>query len=451
MRTWTKLIIDVDYSPSDPGIRNCFCESTPYEREQLSEGMPLRYDDPGGLFSSITLVKAGEESVTLRYKDSEYVLTPEKPYKKLDTGGRNYTNFDLSVYLKVIPVIASCPEFFRELYAKYSVVKLPEAYLEAFRSSDAPEAKYALGRWHLCLAPEGEESIRKAEALLREAASAGVADAYDQLCAMVLLGDIPCQGDVEAQAAALRDKALALGSGLASLRYARNRIAGIMGAPEEPDKVAQEIETLLAQDPDATPEWYSVLGYAYETLGSPKAREAYEKGIEKGCVRCHAELAFWLREDGQEEAYHAAMEAGMSAGNGLCHILNYDYPEEKFDALPPDRKRHFTRWVMEKLERGAALGEGLCAYYLASNYFTGMYGFPEDIDKAVDWLQRGVVLSDAPCCRLLASMLEADNPSAEDLEEAARLRKKAHCIDPEEDQPEEEDPEEDDGRWDAYV
>ena len=431
MRTWTKLIIDVDYSPSDPGIRNSFCESTPYEREQLGAGMRLPYKDPGGLFGSITLVSADENGVTLRYGESEHVLTPNKPFKKLDTGGRDYTNFDLSAYLKVVPVISSSPEFFRELYAKHSAVTLSESFLESFRASDAPEAKYALGRWLYCLAPQGEESIRKAEALFREAAAAGVADAYDQLCAMLLLGDIQCEGNVEAEAVAMRDKALSLGSGLARLRYARNRIAGILGAPEEPEKVAEEVEALLAKDPTATPEWYSVLGYAYEIMGNPKAKATYEKGIEKGCVRCHGDLAFWLREDGQEDAYHAAMEAGMNAGDGICFILNYDYPEEKYNALHPDRKRHFTRWVKEKLERGADLGEGLCAYYLGSNYFTGWNGFPEDLDQAIEWLERGVALSDASSCRLLASMLEAGKPSAQDLADAARLRRKAHCIDPE--------------------
>ncbi|MBR6347216.1 MAG: hypothetical protein IKR69_07495 [Bacteroidales bacterium] len=38
MKCWSQLIIDVDYSPADPGINNWFCESTEYSKAELEPG-----------------------------------------------------------------------------------------------------------------------------------------------------------------------------------------------------------------------------------------------------------------------------------------------------------------------------------------------------------------------------------------------------------------------------
>ena len=97
---WSRLIIDVDYSPSDPGINNHFCESTPYGRDDVTDGRRLSYEDPGGLFGAIYVKEAGDDFVTLFYRDEEYTLTQDAPVKKLDTGGRNYTNFYLHARLE---------------------------------------------------------------------------------------------------------------------------------------------------------------------------------------------------------------------------------------------------------------------------------------------------------------------------------------------------------------
>ena len=99
-KTWDKLVIDVDYSPSDPGINNFFCERTPYERADVTAGRRLPYDDPGGLFGSIYVKEVDDSGVTLVYHEEEVTLNREKSVKKLDTGGRNYTNFYLHVYLQ---------------------------------------------------------------------------------------------------------------------------------------------------------------------------------------------------------------------------------------------------------------------------------------------------------------------------------------------------------------
>lgn len=97
---WKKLVIDVDYIPSDPGTRNHFTERTSYAKEDLVAGKKLSYEDPGGLFGAIFLKQADDAGVTLVYRGEEYTLTPDHPSKQLDEGGRNYTNFYLSVLLE---------------------------------------------------------------------------------------------------------------------------------------------------------------------------------------------------------------------------------------------------------------------------------------------------------------------------------------------------------------
>ena len=74
MKKWSHLHIDVDYCPSDPGIRNWFCDRTSFTPEDLQPGMALSYEDSGGLL--------------------------DKTVVKMDEGGRNYTNFLLHAVLE---------------------------------------------------------------------------------------------------------------------------------------------------------------------------------------------------------------------------------------------------------------------------------------------------------------------------------------------------------------
>ena len=99
MRQWTAFVIDVDYSPRDPGTDNWFCERTRYEKSDLKPGMPLRYKDPGGLFDRIKLLDVSDKGVLLEYRDGKYELNMKYPYGRLDEGGRDYTDFELNIYL----------------------------------------------------------------------------------------------------------------------------------------------------------------------------------------------------------------------------------------------------------------------------------------------------------------------------------------------------------------
>ena len=98
METWKELNVYVHYSPSDPGIRNIFTDKTTFQREEITVGKRLAYEDSGRLFGSITVKAFDDESVTIEYRGHDYILKPNKT-KELDEGGRDYTNFWLSVQL----------------------------------------------------------------------------------------------------------------------------------------------------------------------------------------------------------------------------------------------------------------------------------------------------------------------------------------------------------------
>ena len=52
--SWYKLIIDVDYWPSDPGCRNHYCERTERLVKDLQTGQNIGYNDPSEILPSIT-------------------------------------------------------------------------------------------------------------------------------------------------------------------------------------------------------------------------------------------------------------------------------------------------------------------------------------------------------------------------------------------------------------
>ena len=336
MKVWTDLVIDVDYHPCDPGMSQWYCERTEYAKADLKAGMPLPYKDPGDLLSGISVAEVSDSRIILSCGGRLYTLEEGHSHALLDKGGRDYTEFELNVSLRMVSRIENNLDFFRQFYTGDQVSRISEPDLKQYRESADPCAKYALGRWHYIMAPDGEESLELARKLFREAAEAGIADAYAVLSSMYCLGE-PEEDRVDFEEGdRLRGKALAMGSELAALRYARQRVTGLYQTPEEPHTVAEEIERRLREEPDASPQWYSVLGFAYEVLGRPEAGQVYEEGIRKGCTRCYSDLATWYRDQGNEEEYVRWMEAGMKKGCGLCYLLGCDFPVEEFEKWIPD-------------------------------------------------------------------------------------------------------------------
>ena len=188
MKKWSQLVIDVDYSPSDPGINNWFCESTKYNKADLEAGKKLSYEDPGRLFGGITVKEVDDSKVVLTYGDADYTLCEGQSYRCLAKDGRDYTNFELNTYLVLDFVIENTPAFFRQFRTKEQLLRLNDRDIQLFEASDDPCAKFVLGRWHYVLMPR-EDSAQLAEKYIRAAVDAGIPDAYNTLSIMYADGD----------------------------------------------------------------------------------------------------------------------------------------------------------------------------------------------------------------------------------------------------------------------
>ena len=479
LRQWIVLVISVDYHPCDPGSTRWYQEQTGYRIADLQAGKALRYEDPGSLFGRITLQEMGDEGVTVEYGGHQHILDMDHCGVRLDEGGRDYTEFELWLFLVPAIVVEDTPRFYRQFYTKEQIAGLEDPDIEHLEESGEPCAKYALGRWHYLMAPE-PDSVQKAEALFREAADAGVPDAFYALSTMYSYGDTHEDRVDMDEVVRLRDEALSRGSELAVLKYARTRVSGILASPVEPETVREEVERRLEADPDASPEWYSVLGYAYEQLGQDrKAQDVYEEGARRRCLRCYVDLYQMASRLGDRKQAGEWLEKGMEAGSGVCFVLGAPTDKAEFDALDPAARPGRSSQLEEMLLRGLELGEGLCAYYLGLGAYFGWYDFQIDEEKAKACLRHGVALGEGECCQFLADILEDESTEPGQRKEAAKLRLKAvrYGIDDEEireqlardyreglldeykdeierywlPEEEEEEPDEDDGRWDAYV
>lgn len=473
MNPLSDLLIAVNYHPCDPGNTTWYTERTRIPRDGLVPGKSLRFKDPGDLFEAIKVLSVSDDALVIAYGNETYTLDRENFSILLDEDGRDYTEFELCVAARFAVRVENTPAFFRRFAVRSEVAQLTSMDVDYLKDSDDPCAKYLLGRWLIVTADAEEESAVIAEELFQEAAEAGIADALDSLAILNALGATKEDRVKVGVADRMWGKAISMGSETALIRRSRHRVCGTWLAPEEPEAVVKEIGERIKADADLNPEWYSVLGYAHEVLGRADAAEkAYKTGIEKGSLRCYGELASLYLGEGKKAEYRQWMEAGMEKGCGFCFLLDCDYPEDAYEKLGETEKAQLTAQVRERLEKGLALGEENCAYWLGINYYYGFLGFPKDGDKGSRYLSQGIDMGDGYSCAAVADILECD-PDDEDLKIAAKFRLNAlrdgldtekenviqayrdGLLDDYKEEIEEcwleDDCEDDDGRWDPYV
>ena len=407
--SWYKLIIDVDYWPSDPGSSSHYCERTQLLLNDLKEGQSVSYNDPSDILPSITLVGIDQKGVTLQAGGTT-VRLPDfwgSHFSKLAEAGRDYTNFQLWAGVVEAIDITHDLKFLRRFGKNSSILGLTPADIEVLSGSDDPYAMYGYASW-LATNNRNSDDINKAFDLYAKAAEGGCTDA---LMGESLLWSYGIGGLVDSQRAAkLRDEAVAKGSEFAAMCQTRNRIAGF-NANKEPEKVLEEIEQRMATDTDLNPNWYGIMAYAYETLDDlENAKKMYHEAVERGEERACFFLAYIYRNEGDEETYRKLMLEGIERGCALCCILDADMDEEAFYELSLNKQTQTRREITKRLKRGIELGEGLCAYYLAINYYHGDLGFKRDLNKAFKYAQEGYRLGDACCCNLIVDMQDDETP-----------------------------------------
>lgn len=414
--SWYKLIIDVDYWPSDPGSSSHYCERTQLLLSDLKAGQSVSYDDPSDILPSITLVGIDQKGVTLQAGGTT-VRLPDfwgSRFSKIAEAGRNYTNFQLWAGVEEAIDITHDLKFLRIFSKNSRIMSLTPADIEVLSGSDDPYAMYGYASW-LATNNRNNDDINKAFDLYAKSAEGGCADA---LMGESLLWSNGMGGIMDSQLAAdLRDEAVAKGSELAAMCQARNRIAGL-NANKEPEQVLEEIKQRMATDTDLNPNWYGIMAYAYETLDDlENAKKMYHEAVERGEERACFFLAYIYRNEGDEETYRKLMLEGIERGCALCCILDADMDEEAFYELSLNKQTQTRREITKRLKRGIELGEGLCAYYLAINYYHGDLGFKRDLNKAFKYAQEGYRLGDACCCNLIVDMQDDETPKGFKLNE----------------------------------
>lgn len=284
--SWYKLIIDVDYSPSDPGCRDHYFERTEMLIKDLKVGQNIGYNDPSSILPSIKLVGIDEKGVTLQSADTTVRLPDFKGnhFSKLAESGRDYTNFQLWAGVVEAIDISHDLSFLRRFSTNSQIMRLTDADIEVLSNSNDPYAMYGYASW-LAVNNRNVDDIKMAFDLYAKAAEGGCADA---LMGESLLWCNGLGGIMDSQLAAkLRDEAVEKGSEFAAMLQARNRIAGY-NANQEPERVLEEIKQRIATDTDLNPNWYSIMGYAYETLGDKEnARQMYQKAVDHHVAKAY--------------------------------------------------------------------------------------------------------------------------------------------------------------------
>lgn len=439
--TWNVAVLNIDWQADRHDESHCIeferpSMDNPHPEHPVVAGQTLSVkrlpmsSSWGHLFACIVVKDFDELSLTIQYGTNVYTLRAGEPWKKLDEGGMDYTRFWLFIGLKyVAPEEKAAPpplcithdwQFLQHFLTKERVARLTDDDVALLRRKAAAGdafAKYGLGRWLYCMSPT-DQSLREAEELFL--ASSSIADARAAYALMWRYGDTKeNQMDIEKSNSLLEEAAL-WGSALARKQQARFRIFGLF-CEAEPETVAREIAQKETCYDDCYPMWHTLLAYAYEQLDrKDEAVEEYNLAIKGGEVACYAHLAAIYKERGNMALYDSLMEEGIRKDSAACCIHRADMDDEDFQQLPPDERRQLHELLAAQLEKGLALGDGICAYYLWANYYYGTLGFPEDEQKAAQYLKRGAQLGDVNCIERIA-MLHFDGEWPEPMSRTERF------------------------------
>jgi len=271
-------------------------------------------------------------------------------------------------------------------------------------------AAYGYARWLWTLQPTKQSATEARRWLLRLANDNGApADAVALLATTYRYGGCAAWDEVEVDTRKytnLRDEAIAKGSVLAAILQAKDRLWGRFAA-KEPERVAEETERRLAEQPDGDPVWHCVLAYAYDQLHRvDEAIAQYEAAIKAGETSAYADLGWTYMLRGNVALGDSLMEEGIERGVAACHLWQTDMLREDFEELPTDEQQLFHETIKRRTEQGVVMGEGNCAYYLGQRYRLGDFGFQQDPLKALPYLERGILLGDNYCPVVMADMME---------------------------------------------
>ena len=308
----------------------------------------------------------------------------------------------------------------RGVYPSFMLTDEQVAEMKKVADKGYAIAMYALGRYHLLVQPD-DDSLDKASDLFVAAAKGGIGEA---LLGTALLYRDGHFGEADFDRyISLRDEAIEQGSVKAFYMKAKDIINGTNGYEADPKQVLDEFSDIVK---DATgeankdifvfePEYYDLLGRAYEALGDiDKAEEAYIQAVSMGYYESLAQLIYMMcyDEDGnlvEKEMYDKYIEIGCEHNDAYCFTLRGDIKDEDYEALDPREKAKKTAQIKADLEKAYDLGDNIAPLILGNNYYYGSLGFEKNNEKAWKWYNSGAVYSSPSCYDMMATMIEDGN------------------------------------------
>lgn len=397
---WTSVIVSVSWRTMDPGVCNCDGKNTEIKRSDIKEGQYLSYSDPSEIMPSIKVLAMSDKGMTIEVRGRKYELVPDY-WMNLERSGRDYTNFDLDIFLEPLfgpcgLAIDSSESILCIARNRYEIFSLSEEQVEALKKSDEPDEQYLLGRWYWLTAPE-PDYVSKAESLFRKSMEGGCADAKMALARLYRYGDLGLVNLEEYER--LRDEARKEGSLCADTQYYHDMAKGVCCEANPKQAIAllrERIKTI--KDPD--PKWFDVLGWALYADGQEtEAGNAFMTSALKGYSQAY---------DGClcVTSTHDVIVRARRAGCGFAYIFDMSNFMEEYGDAEEKRKRYLHGKIKSLAEKALLLGETSGAYFLSTFYFKGDYGFPKDDQKAWSYAQRGTELGDNLCYGQLITMTE---------------------------------------------
>lgn len=274
-------------------------------------------------------------------------------------------------------------------------------------------SQYVYARYLQLYKPE-ENSLEEARNLLEGVWKAGLGDASCLLAEMLLYGNFGLV-DLELYQKMVKE-AMDKGSNFANCKRLSEMIHGEHGIQADPGKVSELIKDFLngdeSDDPGVvTPQYYELLGEAYQEIGDKKqAEHYYRKAINMGHYEAYSNycLLMGCNDEGEvidQKAYDQILKDGCDHKDSECLLIRGDFPEEKFEALMPITQKIKHESIEKDLKTAFELGNGYAAYLIARNYYYGYNGFEENDDEAWGWLVRGSRMESAECYAMMADMV----------------------------------------------
>ena len=308
----------------------------------------------------------------------------------------------------------------RGVYPSFMLTEEQVAEMKEVADKGFAIAKYALGRYHLLVQPD-KDSLDQARDLFAAAAKGGVGEAILGTALLCRDGHFG-EADFD-EYISLRDEAIEQGSIKAFYMKAKDIINGANNYEADPKQVLDFVSNIVK---DATgevnedifgfePEYYDLLGRAYQVLGEiDKAEEAYIQAISMGYYESLAQLIYMMcyDENGnlvEKEMYDKYIEIGCEHNDAYSFTLRGDVKDEEFEALNPREKAKKTAQIKADLEKAYDLGDNIAPLILGNNYYYGSLGFEDNNKEAWRWYNMGAVYGSPSCYSMMATMIEDCN------------------------------------------